>query len=229
MNENSRRRTEIDLIRAVATIGMLVFHAVFDLDFFGIIHVDMFQGGFLVLARVVQLGFMLTTGMTLVLAHQKHQRLASRFTHALKLLFWAGLVTVTTFLLFGDQAIWFGVLHFYAVAVLLGLPFLGFKKWNLLFGALFLVLTYFLKDVSLGEGALSYVLGLASSRPALDYFPLLPWFGVFLFGMGLADFQMGAVNWPESWKRFLAAFTKKGLWIYLIHQPLFVVVIKLLS
>lgn len=72
------------------------------------------------------------------------------------------------------------------------------------------------------SGAL-YPLGIWGGRvPAADYFPLLPWGGVFFGGFFAGKKIMARGIPPFAMKRrsrFLAACGRNTLWIYLLHQP----------
>jgi uncharacterized membrane protein len=223
----------IDFIGFFALVGMIIFHAAFDLNFWGITHYDLDQGGWNLLARFVQVTFMLTTGITLVVSTRRAQAKSSRHVlfrrirHALKILGAGMVVTLITWFLFDDQAVFFGVLHFYAVALLLALPLLRFGVWNILFGVLILFFSTFFSFSF--EALWAIPLGFYSGHFAsLDYFPLFPWFGVFLQGVGWGSWFYKAEGrrfffpfvFPRRLSLFLQAMVRHSLWIYLFHQPL---------
>ena len=64
----------------------------------------------------------------------------------------------------------------------------------------------------------------------LDYFPLLPWFGVILLGI-----YFGKLLYPKGKRRFninlenkyLSFLGRHSLIIYLLHQPILILVINL--
>lgn len=67
-------------------------------------------------------------------------------------------------------------------------------------------------------------------RYTVDYFPLFPWFGVVLFGVGL-----GAILYKDGKRQFkfpdlsrylpvrvVSAIGRRSLLVYLVHQPILV-------
>ncbi|EKD93593.1 MAG: hypothetical protein ACD_28C00111G0003 [uncultured bacterium] len=230
---SSFRYPEIDFFRFFALLGMIIFHAAFDLNFWGVTTYDLAHGAWLALARFVQMTFMVTTGITLVLSTRRVQArnvsyaLYPRLRHAVKILVAAMMVTLITWVLFGEQAVFFGVLHFYAVALLLALPLLSFGVWNILFGSLILLFSKFF-PISF-DGLWAIPLGFYSGDfVSLDYFPLFPWFGIFLQGVGFASWFYKAhgrrfvlpYSFPMRLHTFLQAIVRHSLFIYLLHQPI---------
>jgi uncharacterized membrane protein len=139
----------------------------------------------------------------------------------------AALVSIATSWLFGPRLIWFGILHFVAVALLIARPLPALGPLNLLIGVALLAAGLGVHDARFDPPWASWI-GLVAHKPATeDYVPLLPWFGVIAIGIGLAwlwrqrDFAV-----PASWQRLDSA-TARGLrwlgqWpltIYLMHQP----------
>lgn len=65
-----------------------------------------------------------------------------------------------------------------------------------------------------------------------DYFPLLPWIFMFLFGAFIGKFASEG-NMPEPMykkrSKFLSFIGKNSLWIYLAHQPVIYAVMLVIS
>ena len=66
----------------------------------------------------------------------------------------------------------------------------------------------------------------------MDYEPIFPWFGVVLIGMGLGEFlypegvrSFTLPQIPEIVVRPLAFLGRHSLIIYLVHQPIIILVI----
>lgn len=237
----TQRFLEIDRTRGVAVLLMVVFHLAYDLTYFDVLTVQYWTGGWLLLARVVQFLFILTTGITLVLAYERDRErgrpaVKTRARHALKIFGWGMVITLITTVLFKDEAVKFGILHFYGVAIFLALPLLRFKKWNALLGLGVMALAIPLEGVNV-ESPWLFPLGLHPLLfKSLDYFPLVPWFGLFLIGVALAYglYPNGKRRFPEPFRNLphavtapLEALGRHSLAIYLLHQPIIVGLIQL--
>jgi len=65
-----------------------------------------------------------------------------------------------------------------------------------------------------------------------DYFPLIPWFGVFLIGaaLGKTVYKSRRSLLPRPPRPiFINAAGRYSLWIYLVHQPVIMGVLYLLG
>ena len=61
---------------------------------------------------------------------------------------------------------------------------------------------------------------------SLDYYPLLPWAGLFLFGVALGKLRLGIQKAHPGdqpvWARPFTAAGRRSLEIYLLHQPVLI-------
>ena len=108
--------------------------------------------------------------------------------------------------------------------------FLGFKEFNLVLGGIFILFGFYIKNFIVSYPWLVF-LGLRFENFfTLDYFPLLPWFGVVLLGI-----YFGKLLYPKGKRRFninlenkyLSFLGRHSLIIYLLHQPILILVINL--
>lgn len=227
-----RRFEELDLLRGIGVILMIIFHFAFDLDFFKIAQIDTHRGLWLAMARIIQFIFIGTTGITLAITAErdgvKKEWYRRRCTQALKLFVLALVITLITKLLTGDLTITFGILHFYGAAIILALPLMKLKIWNALIGAWIFVVS---PSITLLQSDNPLLIPLGITRPdytALDYFPLLPWFGLFLIGVAAGGYLYKnnmrrfdvSFGLPNPLKIFLKSVGRKSLILYLIHQPI---------
>jgi tetratricopeptide (TPR) repeat protein len=120
---------EIDLLRGIAVVGMILFHLVFDLSYFGAFDLEVRSGLWLGLARSTAYLFILLVGVSLSLAAMRARVLYPKEKLYLKLvrrgvgIFALGMaVTAVTYILFNEEFIIFGVLHFIGIAVVLAYP-----------------------------------------------------------------------------------------------------------
>jgi len=232
------RFAEIDILRGAAVILMIVFHAAYNLNFFGLTEITTDRGIWLLMARFVQLTFIITTGLTLHISYQRRlsagkvTALISRIKHAAKIFAWAMLITLVTWLLFRADAVIFGVLHFYAIALLLGLPFLrkGPRALyaTLILGLAIIILSPLTSAITTDSNLLSPLGIYKANFQSLDYFPLIPWFGWFLLGISMGKiFYPGGerkstkITVPRALKgKILKFLGRHSLIIYLVHQPI---------
>jgi len=236
---------EIDALRGVAIVMMVTFHFVYDLYVFGIsntVFEDRFWHYF---QRTTASLFIGLVGVSLAVSYTRsvarHTRLGltspSRFSKYLargaRILAWALLISVVTFFALGPTAyVQFGILHFIGVSVILAYPFLALPGLNNPLSAL----TVGAGLLSLGRGLMAqpvetpWLVWLGLMPPgyaAVDYFPLVPWFGLVLVGIFL-----GKILFAHNRRRIqlpdLSAFGpvkalqwlgQRSLPIYLIHQP----------
>ena len=235
---------EVDVVRGVAVVMMVTFHAVFDLYFFGIVQLDPYSGGLGVLAYATAILFLGLVGVSLSLSHARaslHPPGVSLFRKYLARgvrVFILGLVvTLATWIYLGRGFVIFGVLHCIGLSIILAYPFLCRRSFALVAAIPIIVVGIAL---SYGRSDISFLLWLGFAPNdfyTVDYFPLLPWFGVILLGMAL-----GGWLYPKGQRRFqlpartgnaaaigLAFLGRYSLLIYFIHQLILIGVISLLA
>lgn len=97
------------------------------------------------------------------------------------------IITLVTWIFLRRNFVVFGILHFIGISIILAYPFLKLRYGNLLVGLLFIFLGTYLKGFVYNF----YWLVWLGFRPiqfyTVDYFPLLPWFGVVLIGIFFAN------------------------------------------
>jgi uncharacterized membrane protein len=150
------------------------------------------------------------------------------------LLAYATLVSLGSWMMFPNTFIYFGILHFIALASILGLLFTRLYWLNLLLGV-FIILLDINYSHTLFNAPLLQWFGLMTHIPATeDYVPLLPWFGVVLIGMFIGktlfdDRPMAWLSWSSQRPvvRWLAFGGRHSIHIYMLHQPVFIGVLSL--
>lgn len=245
MQESQKMRFwEVDLLRGLAVVMMVIFHLFYDLNYFGIYSIDTSSGFWFYFPRITVGLFILLVGISLTLSYSRAEiqgREDRMFIKLLKRGLWIfslGMaVTVVTYFLVKERFIVFGILHFIGVSIILAYPFLRLKALNLALGAAVIVLGLYLQSLSFPYPWLLW-LGLAPNGfYTLDYIPLFPWFGVVLAGIFL-----GNSLYEDYERRFilpdlsgtapagvLCLLGRNSLFVYLIHQPLIVAALFLLG
>lgn len=231
LTSTGSRYPVVDMLRGVAIVLMFVFHFSFDLDYFGVVQIHFLEDPFWInFRRVIVSLFLLVVGISLALASRNPVRWRSWSRRMLLLLAYAGLVSLGSWYMFPQSFIYFGILHFIAVASILGLLFARFYWLNLLLGSLIIVIDSNYSNVIFNELPLQWI-GLMTYLPHTeDYVPMFPWFGVVLIGIfaGKTLFSRGTAPAWSGWQgdnavsRLLAFAGRHSIHIYMLHQPIFI-------
>jgi len=234
-NSRTGRLWEVDFLRGLAIIMMVIFHLAYDLDFFRIYEIDLSHGFWFYLARFTASLFLLLVGISLTLSYSRAKLAGQLSQYPFRLLkrsLWimslAMGITLVTYIVIGRGFIVFGILHLISISILLAYPLLRLGRMNILLGLAAILLGLNIQELEVDFFWLIW-LGLAPrSFTSLDYVPLLPWFGVVLMGMA-----GGALLYKDLGRRFplpdisawppvrgLIFLGRNSLAIYIIHQPL---------
>jgi len=219
-----KRFWEIDSLRGIAIIMMVVFHLTFDLAYFGNYDLDVHSGLLFYLGRATASLFILLAGISLSLSHSRSAAGMEKYLkRGLKIFSWGLLITLITRLFFPAEFIVFGILHFIGLSVVLAYPFLRQKHWNLLLG---------LSIIFIGLSIQGPLILFPTSFRTFDYFPIFPWFGLILIGIFL-----GNSFYPNHTRKFslpeisspLSLMGRHSLLIYLAHQPVLIALLYALG
>ncbi|MGE0081447.1 MAG: DUF1624 domain-containing protein [Thiohalomonadaceae bacterium] len=222
------RYQAVDMLRGAAIALMIAFHLCFDLMYFGVLRVNIYRDPFWVGARmsIVTL-FLLTMGASLYLATCRGINWPRFWRRVARIAAGAAAVSAGTYLVFPRSWIFFGVLHFIALASVLALPFRRGYWLNLALGLALVAVGLWVAHPFFNQPGLNWI-GLVTRKPLTeDYVPLLPWFGVVLIGLWLGRTVYGRATVP-AWAtrqrhgrlaRMLAFAGRHSLLIYLVHQP----------
>ena len=235
---------EVDAFRGIAILLMVIYHFFFDLDFLGIHEFDTHSGVLLVAGRSAAIMFIFLVGVSLTLSYSRAVGSTSNkeiIIHNIKrgagIFGWGLVITVVTATVLERGTIYFGILHLIGVSIILAYPFLRYRKMNLVIGLAFLFAGIFMDNAYADFPWLLWLGVKPYSFYTLDYFPLIPWFGVVLLGI-----FTGNSLYPDHKRSFrlcdrgenaavrlLAYLGKRSLLIYLVHQPVIVGVLILFS
>jgi uncharacterized membrane protein len=232
------RYPEIDMVRGIAILMMILFHTVFDLSFFGISAIDVSAGFWRYFAFSTAALFLLVVGISLTLSHARASASLSGYQLARKFLcrgagiFLLGLlVTAGTWLYLKEGFIVFGILHLIGISVMISPLFFRFKLFNIILGLFFIVIGFFLATVT---GPIWFLpLGVhPATFWSVDYEPVFPWTGIILVGMGLGEYlypggirKFTVPGIPAFLIRPLASLGRHSLIIYLVHQPIVILLL----
>ena len=228
---------EIDFLRGLAIVLMVGYHLLYDLgDFVGIKKFLGFSTDLSSPAWLIAQNFF--AGLFVVLSGISSTFSRNNFRRCVKFAVVALLITAVTYLFDPASAILFGIIHCLAVSVLIyALTFQRTRPTTrAAWGAVVLSGAFFmpaLRKLLAVKTNWLIPFGLFSpSFASLDYFPLIPWFGIFLIGTALGEWIYAQ---PKSLLRrqlpdnFINWCGRHSLLIYLIHQPLILAILYLLG
>ncbi|MFO1324808.1 MAG: heparan-alpha-glucosaminide N-acetyltransferase [Burkholderiales bacterium] len=217
----------LDVVRGAALVAMIAFHFSFDLASFRVVAWDFYRDPFWLHARTAILStFLLIAGVSLVLAESTPRGRTRFWRHVARIAACALLVSAGSYAMFPNSFIWFGVLHAIAVSLVLIRPLAAHPRAALAAGVAAIVAGNVVTSPWFDGRPWGWV-GFATVKPVTeDYVPLFPWTGVMLVGIAaghalvrtgfraLAPFARGP--------RALAWLGRHSLAVYMIHQPLLI-------
>ena len=225
--ERPARIWEIDFLRGLAVILMVCYHLLFDLGEF--VGIKKFLGWSTNLSTVAWVAAQyFFAGLFVVLSGTSSTLSRNNLRRGLRLLAVSLLVSAATYIFDASSAVYFGILQCLAVSMLV-------------YGAAFEK-----ARAAVCAAAGAAVIGLAAILPALkealairtnwlmpfglhsqsfsafDYFPLIPWFGIFLVGAALGKTLYASKRSLLPWRlptTFVNFAGRHSLLIYIVHQP----------
>lgn len=221
-----KRIWEIDLTRGLAIILMIAFHIVVDLKDFYSVEVDYLSGFWYYEGKLAAILFILTAGISSTFSRNNLKR-------GLIIFGWGMVLTLATYVYKPEFYIVFGILHFLGLSMLL-YYFIRMleSKYIFIFGTVVTILGSIFLKVNVEESYL-FPIGLTNEAfGSMDYYPLFPWLGIFMFGVliGRALYSGKKSLFPLAPKPGLINYMGRySLLIYLIHQPLLLGLMYLVS
>lgn len=230
--DQRRRLWQIDFVRGLAVLSMVYYHFMWDMHFFGLYPTDVTVGGWNLFARGIATTFLLLVGVSVVLSvERKSAAVRDRLwlVRGLKVLGWGVVITMVTRLFLGDAFVLYGILHLIGTAFLLAPLLWRIRRVAPLLGVLFVTVGFIL---AIRSGELSWMLPYGiplGVRPvsyeAVDYFPVFPWLGVVMIGMGIGQWLRPIFARMQNDRPAppvlaqIATVGRHTLLIYIVHQP----------
>lgn len=243
--ETSKRWHLLDTIRGITLINMVFFHFCYDIFvIYGLIP----RWDRLLPVRIWQQAicqsFLLISGIVFHFSR-------SHLKRGLLINAWGFIITIVTLIVLPREVVWFGILNCTGSVILLAWLFerllAKINHATGLFCSLFLFLfTRHISSGYLGFGSFELIrlpkwlyqffpaawLGFPPAGfHSSDYFPILPWLFLFLTGYYLYYFLQK--SHPERWLvkgriPFISLIGRKTLWIYVLHQPVLMLICYLI-
>lgn len=231
----SRRYSLLDAIRAVAVINMIAFHLCYDIfcafgvwpEFYRALPAVIWE-------RFICCTFIIVSGISMNFSRHGYRR-------GVVVSLCGFVITIVTVLLTPDQAVWFGVLNFLGCAMFITFalrepldrvrPTVGMAVFFLLFMlcygipqgyiGLFSFPLIQLPDALYRSRWLAYLGFTPDGFYSSDYFPLLQWIFLYLFGFELWRWiaRKGLDRYFTRRIPVLDLIGRRSLILYMAHQP----------
>lgn len=227
---------DVDVVRGIAMVMVILYHLVFDLDNFGGYPIESTAGFWAVFADVSAFLFVFLAGLSLSISRTRagaegRNLFGKYLSRGLRIIAWGMLITLA-FRLVDFGYVIFGILHLIGLSVILAYPLLKLRYANLVLGLSVIAAGVYMQTrdfvVAGAVGVLLTPLGVLPEGLLMpDYRPLMPWFGVVLLGLffGNAVYLVWKKSPPTPVPRAarpLAFLGRHTLFIYLIHQPVLI-------
>jgi len=227
----SKRIELFDALRGASILLMLVHHAAIDLVGLGVLP------AWLVVNPVVSTLQFIFASVFILLCGFSSEFSRHNFRRGVLLLVFAYALTLGSGVL-PIGVVRFGILHLLGYSILVFAAFRPFferfsaKFWFALFAVCYVA--YHVVNAGYWQNPKGlWMLGIvAPGFSSADYFPLLPWFPLFLVGtkLGIAAKMEKFPAWVYAFKsKFFAFVGRHTLVIYLAHQPIFYGIFYLLG
>jgi uncharacterized membrane protein len=239
-----KRFWEIDVLRGIAILMMIAYHLFFDLNYFGFYATNLYSLPVLLFLYPIGTLFLLLVGVSLTLSYARvkntfteHQLRKKYLKRGSEIFVFGLFITLVTWVYPHNGFIVFGVLHCIGLSILLAYPFIRSRVPTLIVGSFCIVIGVFLQVMVTVDFPWLLWLGFVPAQfYTLDYFPLLPWFGVVLIGISLGNSLYHNNTRTFALKdhsqfivsRLLCFLGRYSLIIYLLHQLVIVGVLYLL-
>lgn len=224
---------------------MITYHVIFDLNYFGFTSTDLHSLPVILFLYPIGTLFLLLVGISLTLSYSrvkdnltKNQLWIKYLRRGCNISGYGLLITLVTWIYPHQGFIVFGILHCIGLSILLAYPFIRFRFSAALVGLLCIAIGIVLRIMGTVDFPWLLWLGFVPKQFfTLDYFPMLPWFGVVLIGVFLGnslyqnntrsfrlkDYSRCIIN------RLLCFLGRHSLIIYLLHQLIIIGILYLLS
>lgn len=225
---SSERIPEIDILRGVAILMMVVFHLTWSLSYLNIINADTMHGFWKVFQTMTGSLFIFLVGVSLTLSYSRArpERYPMKYlARGARIFCYGMIITIVSWLWMPHAFVFFGILHFIGTAIILTTPFISFAWLNLLLGIITLGLGLLFNHMATTIPWLMF-LGFRFPINTLDIYTILPWISLVFFGLfigntlykgGKRRFNLRIRGGSLSTVQFLG---RNSLLMYFLHLPI---------
>jgi uncharacterized membrane protein len=196
----SKRFLEIDIIKGIAVTFMVIFHFFFLSRYMDVYPYIINQGMLYYFAKIAHYIFIFIVGVNLSIINQKYikskeVRKVKQFKRGIFLLGGGMIISVLSYIAFGDLYVKFGILHFLGVSIIISQFIIDS---NILVGTIGIsvILLYFLLQSFPNNffntcwkfPMLCFISGIKNIKySSLDHFSIIPYFSLICLGILLGD------------------------------------------
>ena len=225
------RYQEIDVLKGIAVICMIIFHLFYFPNQYGFKEIKYDTKELKILAKVAQFIFITCVGINLVLANNNEKSNSEKFNsnikRTLKIAVLAGLMSLFTYFVFGKKYVKFGILHFIAFSSLALFMFVNDKKIILIIASvlsgLYILNKYNPELFYNVSEPIAFIMGFYNkSYESFDHFPIVPWMILVCVGIFIGHYiikEKPKINLltDTPLSEFLKKTGKYSLEIYAVH------------
>lgn len=216
---------------------MILYHAAYDLGYLGLAEVDLSEPFWFFEGHFVRFSFLLLVGISLVVSYKDKPNypyyLGHHVRRALKLMLIALFITAATWFVEPSHTVLFGILHLISFGILLGALLVRSRFLPVLAALACFYLGFAFASTELPTASYLFLGIKPVGFSTFDYFPLFPWLGVVFLGISLAHEldRRGKLTQAENTRPpgLLSKIGQHALLIYLIHQPVLVAGLLIVS
>jgi uncharacterized membrane protein len=226
---------EIDFFRGIAVLLMVFFNWSFALYYLQLLTTTEDVFFWFWFPRIIAAMFIFIAGVAMAVSYAKNSGWKRHAKRGAKLIILGLAITAVTYAMFPKDFIVFGILHFIGAATLLSLFLLKrCRKFIPIAAPTAFVIGLVLQNITFDFPYLLWLGFAPNGFSTLDYFPLLPWLGIFLLGTALGNhfYAKGKRQFKISQSKLtkpLEFMGRHSLLIYIVHQPLLIVILFVLG
>jgi uncharacterized membrane protein len=170
---------EIDFFRGIAVIMMVIFHCLFYIDYFGFANLSLYSGFIGRFQMIIPLIFLAVSGISSNISIKFLGKKAV-LLRGLKIFAYGMIISLATWMLFPKEFVFFGILHCIGACIIISC--LVNEKMALIIGMTILFISNAVNNYAVNYKYLSILGFKYEGLSTFDYYPLVPWIGIFLIG-----------------------------------------------
>lgn len=245
MKKPSNRIIELDILKGVAVILMVLFHFLMVAQLENKKIVNTRLPYIVMMAIISHTIFIYVVGINLHISYTKYSDndkitfYKKQLKRGFKLLIFGGFMTLMSYLLYPSMFVRFGIFHFLGISIILSFLFVQTKVRTTIGIVLFTLLAMVIKSYKYDlvmycsqSKNVCFDLGVANFFNSLDHFPIIPYFLYILLGIKTGQYLYSDLPYktiiPSIQENIIAVIGRKSLEIYLIHWFVIYWVVSLL-